>query len=428
MSQAVLNQKKTSISTSLRVGFFLALRDIKRANKWTTLLIVAVMVLTFLNLVVVSGILVGLIQGAVEAVHNRYLSDVFVSTLKNHSYIERTVDISEFARNIPEVEAVTVRYVKGGSLEGNYKSLRKPKEEKEVVSTSIAGIDPEDENAVTNIKDKLVEGTFIEPQDYDQVVIGSSLLKKYMNIESENFPVLPLDIGIGSKIRVNIDGNQREVTIKGIVKTKVDEIDRRVFFDSRQFKNLINRYDYSANEIAIKVKNGADPVSVKDKIVNAGFSQYAKIQTADEAEPKFIKDMKNTFAILGNFISSIGLAVAAITVFIVIFINAITRRKFIGILKGIGITNLSIESSYVIQSIFYAFCGIIIGSILVFAFLKPLFIAHPINFPFSDGILVATYLGTFVRAVILFVATIIAGYIPARIVVKQNTLDAILGR
>jgi ABC-type antimicrobial peptide transport system permease subunit len=138
--------------------------------------------------------------------------------------------------------------------------------------------------------------------------------------------------------------------------------------------------------------------------------------------------MKNTFAILGNFISSIGLAVAAITVFIVIFINAITRRKFIGILKGIGITNLSIESSYVIQSIFYALCGIIIGSVLVFAVLKPLFIAHPINFPFSDGILVASYFGTFIRAVILFVATIIAGYIPARIVVKQNTLDAILGR
>jgi ABC-type lipoprotein release transport system permease subunit len=235
-SLSLTNQTKTSLSTSFRVGFFLALRDIKRANKWTTLLIVAVMVLTFLNLVVVSGILVGLIQGAVEAVHNRYLSDVFISTLKNHSYIERTVDISEFARNIPEVEAVTVRYVKGGSLEGNYKSLRRPKEEKEVVSTSLAGIDPNDENAVTQLKSKLVEGSFIEPQDYDQVVIGSSLLKKYMNIESETFPVLPLDVGIGSKIRVNIDGNQREVTIKGIVKTKVDEIDRRVFFDSRQFK------------------------------------------------------------------------------------------------------------------------------------------------------------------------------------------------
>lgn len=60
--------------------------------------------------------------------------------------------------------------------------------------------------------------------------------------------------------------------------------------------------------------------------------------------------------------------------------------------------------------------------------LKPYFDAYPIDFPFSDGILVATVSGTLARAGILFVATIIAGYIPARIVVRQNTLDAILGR
>jgi len=65
---------------------------------------------------------------------------------------------------------------------------------------------------------------------------------------------------------------------------------------------------------------------------------------------------------------------------------------------------------------------------VVFLILKPYLAAHPIDFPFSDGILVATLIGTVVRGVILFVATLIAGYIPARIVVKQNTLDAILGR
>jgi ABC-type antimicrobial peptide transport system permease subunit len=69
-----------------------------------------------------------------------------------------------------------------------------------------------------------------------------------------------------------------------------------------------------------------------------------------------------------------------------------------------------------------------IGSVIVFVFLKPYITAHPINFPFSDGILVATASGTIFRGAILLVATIIAGYIPARIVVKQNTLDAILGR
>jgi hypothetical protein len=56
------------------------------------------------------------------------------------------------------------------------------------------------------------------------------------------------------------------------------------------------------------------------------------------------------------------------------------------------------------------------------------FAAHPINFPFSDGILVATLSGTFIRAGVLMVATLIAGYIPAQIVIKQNTLSAILGR
>ena len=48
---------------NLRIGFFLAIRQIKRASLWTTGLIVFVMVLTFLNLVVLSGILVGIVQG-----------------------------------------------------------------------------------------------------------------------------------------------------------------------------------------------------------------------------------------------------------------------------------------------------------------------------------------------------------------------------
>ena len=66
----------------------MAVRQIKRSSKWTTGLIIAVMILTSLNLIVVSGILVGLIQGAIDAVRTHYTSDVIISTLKNKSYIE----------------------------------------------------------------------------------------------------------------------------------------------------------------------------------------------------------------------------------------------------------------------------------------------------------------------------------------------------
>lgn len=420
--------KSASKAAELKVAFFLAIRDVRRANIWTTILTIAVMILTFLNLVVVSGVLVGLIEGTIVAVKERYLGDVFISNLKNHSYIEKTPEIASFVRSLPEVEAVTVRYVQAGRIDGDYKSLPKAKQQKVIVTSSFSGIVPSEENRVSNLKSKIVEGEFLEDDDYDEVVLGAMLLSKYLDFESDAFPVLGQEIGVGSKIKIMVGESSREVVIKGIVRTKVDEIDRRVFFTSQQMRGLINRYDYSADEIAVKLKPNTDSNEVRDIIKGAGYDKYAKVQTALDAEPKFVQDLKNTFAILGNIISSIGLAVAAITVFIVIFINAITRRKYIGILKGIGISKRSIELSYVLQSVFYALCGMTIGAIIVFLILKPFFISHPISFPFGDGILVAEPLGTFIRGMILLVATIIAGLIPAKIVIKQNTLDAILGR
>ena len=111
-----------------------------------------------------------------------------------------------------------------------------------------------------------------------------------------------------------------------------------------------------------------------------------------------------------------------------IFINAITRRKYIGILKGIGINGRVIEFSYVFQSIFYAVIGSGIGLAVVYGFLVPFFAAHPIDFPFSDGILVAPVDQTFFRVGLLVFSTLVAGYIPAWMIIRKNTLDSILGR
>jgi len=208
----------------------------------------------------------------------------------------------------------------------------------------------------------------------------------------------------------------------------VGELDQRIFMVDKELRKIIGRNDYNVDEIVSVFKPGTDIDYIKRILIEEGVDEIARVQTWEEAQPKFLNDIKATFGLLGNLIGSIGLAVAAITIFIIIFVNAITRRRYIGILKGIGIHSSAIEVSYVIQSLFYALCGIVIGSLIIFLILKPFIAAHPINFPFSDGILVATFFGTFIRALILFVATLIAGYIPARIVVKQNTLDAILGR
>jgi ABC-type lipoprotein release transport system permease subunit len=420
-----------SLGLAMRVGFFLAVRQVRRSNIWTNVLIIFIMMLTFLNLIVVSGILVGLIEGAVVAVKERYLGDVFISTLKNKSYIEQTPSIVGMIESLPGISAYSVRYVEAGKVEGSYKDIpakKKPTDLDEGVGVQVVGINPDKENAVSNLKSRMVEGEYLEEGDYDKVIIGSMLLKRYLSFDSPTFPTLDDNVQVGSKIRVTVNGNVREVVVKGIMKTKVDEIDRRVFFADTQFRGIIGRFDYNADEIVLRLKDGVDSNAVKRSLVNLGADAYARVQTQEDAEPKFIKDMKETFAMLGAIISSIGLVVAAITIFIVIFINAVTRRKFIGILKGVGIHGRAIEIAYIFQSLFYAFIGTALGVMFVFLFLKPYLDVHPINFPFSDGILVATLDGTLWRIGILLIATFVAGYIPARIVVRQNTLDAILGR
>jgi len=385
-----------------------------------------VMVLTFLNLVVVSGILVGLLQGAIDQTRTKFTSDVIVSALNDKEYIENSPNLIALIATLPEVESMTPRYREGGILEANYKTKKEGDKANTAVAT-LVGIDPAKEDAVTGIAADIVEGSFLSPGDYDQVVLGHYLLKQYLPIETPSFTTLE-NVGIGTKIRIKVGDVVREVTVKGILRSKVDEIALRAFMVDSQFRSIIGRNDGNVTEVAIKLKPDTDPIAVREALELSGAGTYAKIQTYEDAQPQFLKDIIATFNMLGNVFSSLGLIVASITIFIVVFINAITRRKYIGILKGIGIRGRAIEISYVFQSIFYALIGSGIGLALVYGFLVPFFAANPIDFPFSDGILVAPLDATLTRVGLLVFSTLIAGYVPAWMIIRKNTLDSILGR
>ncbi len=412
---------------SFKLGFFLALRQVRKSNKATTALIIFVMTLTFLNLVVVRGVLVGLIEGVVQVQKEAYMGDIFISTLQKKDFIENTPNIVGVIGNLPWVTNYTTRYTQAGTIEGTYKDRINYTEKANETNGIVVGIDPEKEDSVTNLSSKMIEGSYLTRDDTESVVIGAYLLKKYLPIDSASFRTLE-NVGVGSKVRLTIKNNVKEFTIKGIVKTKVDEIDMRIFMLDTTLRNLMGKTDYNANEISIIIKDGVDPYIVKDALIKNGVDKTAKVQTFEEGMPKFVTDMKDTFALLGDIVGSIGLVVASITIFIVIFVNAITRKKFIGILKGIGISSQAIEIAYVFQSLFYATLGIGVGLLILYGFLVPFIASHPIKFPFSDGILVAEIGATFFRVFLLMLATLIAGFIPARIVVKRNTLDSILGR
>ncbi|OGD79468.1 hypothetical protein A2368_03435 [Candidatus Collierbacteria bacterium RIFOXYB1_FULL_49_13] len=408
----------------LKVGFVLASRDIRRTSVWTTGLITFVMMLTFLNLIVVRGILVGLIEGSIIANRDRMLGDVFIDPLSNKKYVDDTQAMVDFIWSLPETEAVSVRYTAGGRAEADYKDKVQREDITDSAGVIVAGIDPVAEDKATRLSEWVVDGEYLTPEDSDMVMVGSNILYRYTPIEDETIKTA----AVGSRIRLLIGGAEKEVIIKGVVRTKAGGVDSRVFINSSQLREILGKQDLDANEIAIVLKSGADADGFKQVLVNNRFDSAGNIRTGAEALPKFVLDIQQTFNILGNVIGGIGLVVASITIFIVIFVNAITRRKYIGILKGIGVSGRAIELSYIIQSVVYAGGGIMAGMMVIYGLIKPYFDKNPIDFPFSDGILVADIPGVMLRAMVLFVATMIAGYIPARIVVKQNTLDAILGR
>lgn len=422
-----ISDKLARFKTRLLVGTFLAYRQVRRASLATTLLIIFVMMLTFLNLVVVRGVLVGLLQGSTNVYQSRYSGDVLITALPKKNFIENSPSVIETIKKMPWVEKYSYRYVEGGTIEAGYKSRVKLTDDPNSAASSIVGIDPKLENEATGLGEIMVEGQYLTPDDADQILIGSNMLKKYLDIEAPGISLLE-NVEIGDKVRLTIGDNRKEFIVKGFLRGKVDAVDFRAFILDTTFRNITNRKDFNVNEISIILKKGVDPYVVKNALLLSGIGEVGRVQTWDESLPKFLIDIQNTFGLLGNVVGSIGLVVASITIFIVIFVNAITRRKYIGILKGIGISSGSIEIAYVMQSIFYALLGILAGFIIIYAFLVPFFLAYPIKFPFSDGILVAEVPNTVVRAVLLLIATIIAGFIPARIVVKQNTLDAILGR
>lgn len=443
------NRKKGNV---WKVARKLAFRQVQHSSIWMNILIIAIMLLTFLNLVVITGILVGLTEGLFTDNEQQLTRDVIISTLIGETSIENTGVLLQTLDSHPSVEQYTVRYIQAATVEANYQTRWDFESPENSVSTELVGINPKVENSLTNLADKLVDGEYLNSQESGYILVGASMIDEYTNFSDTFDPLVGVQPGTRVKLsfvngsavdneakgepggdlsNAKVDRNNgvsAEFVVKGIIDSKVGQVSGRVYITQQDWDNLINQKLDLADEIAIELHPGISASGFVNELSGYNFDKYAKIETAADAVPSMLNDLQRTFALLGNFMGGIAVIVSSITVFVVIYVNAITRRKQIGILKGIGINGKAIERAYVLQSLFYAAVGISLGYLIIFILLVPFFDAHPIDFPVSDGILSVTTAGTTVRAIILILITALAGFLPAWMIVKQNTLDSILGR
>ena len=418
---------KSRIGNTIRVGFFLANRQI-RSSVGTSVLVITVMVLTYLNLLVVSGVMVGIVQGLRNENQARYSGDLIISNLDTKNSIQNSPDVQAYLRGLPTVSNFSARYLAPGTIEGNYAGRLTSQDKMDTFTTTIAGIDPLAEDTMTGLSHLVIEGQYLQSDDYDQVLLGTSLLARYKALTAIPGATPIPNVGVGSRVRILIGNVEREMTVKGVVASKIEGINLRAFMVDSQMRLMLGRTDDSVNEIAVKLARGADVQTVEHQLQQSFVGSYAKIQSEPESEPAFMQDFSATFSQLGSFLGSIGLVVAFIVIFILVLINTIVHRRSIGILQAVGIQSAGIELGYVVQSVLYAIIGAAIGMAIVFGVLVPFFNAHPINFPFSNGILTVTFADSFSKALILVLSIVLASYVPARIILRQEIVDSILGR
>lgn len=432
---------------TLRLGFFLAIRQVARTSKWTTVLIVFIMMLTFFNLVATSGFLVGIVEGASRGYREQWTGDLMITNRNEKNYIEHTSDIESVLSSFSQIQNYTKRTIAGAKIEANWWEKRK-EEDANIVSNQIAGVNPVTEEATTHLSKVVVEGEWLKEGDSRGIVLGSGFLKKYSRVA--DLVSLLHDVTPGTIVRVTVSGAKTAINpeqqlsgtpyvssatsvtqdfiVRGIIDSKVQFVASRAYILDSELKKMLGKSNGDVSEIAIVMKTGVDPYTVKTPLINNGFSADAKINTYEEGAPEFLVNIKLFFNIIGTILGSVSVVVALITIFIIIYINALTRRRQIGIMKGIGVTEFAIEFSYICQALFYVLFGSGVALILIFGILKPIIDVHPIDTPFATIVLVAEPTAVAFKFLLVMIVSVFAGYLPARLIVKKNTLNAILGR
>ncbi len=414
----------------IRTAFFLASRNLRRSSKWVSGFVIFIITLTFLNLVVINGILVGIIVGSSEGFRDHYSGEILLSNLDDEEYIQQSNTVISIVNSTPHIIGYTERIHSRGQIfkEEERERILASNETLVSVGAEIIGVDPSQEDIVTELSNFVVEGAYLERDDDNWILLGAGIIDRYSSdADALELNVLK-EVYVGDRVYVRFpNGFEKKYRVRGVIRTKNSIPDLAVFLTKGEVRKHANR-EFRGGNIAIRLDDSNNTDKVKQSLLDAGAGKYATVETSDDIIGALLEDIRNTFAALGFIIGLISLTVAVITLFIIIFITAIQRRKFIGIMKGVGVAPRTIILSYVMLALFYVVVGIGIGLSLLQFFIAPYFAKNPIDFPFSDGVLYAPADVVFVRVAAIIITSLIAAYIPARIVAKKNTLDAIVGR
>jgi putative ABC transport system permease protein len=400
------------MKNQLRMPFYLAWQYIRRGRKWTLFLTLFLMSAAFINLIFISSLFTGIIDGTNKQIINTMTGNIYMTPKDGNDYISNIAKVLEELRNLDGIKGVSAQNQIPARLK--YKAI--------TGSWQILAINPDNEKEVTNISQKMITGSYLDKDDEDQIILGRQIAGGE-GVESNAFSFK--DAQVGDQVNLVFDGVSEDFNIKGIFYTKFIESDKRAFITEKSFKKLMPQVKDKATTIVIKTDENKNEQDVISLIKSKNFE--SNVYTWQEVAG-LMKSVSESFLSINILMSFVGVLIAAVTIFIVIYVDIVNKRKQIGILRAIGIRPYIIISSYVILAAIYSVIGVILGTAIFFLIITPYFRAHPFVLPICDAVLVLSKADYIARAEAIMWVSVFSGLIPAAIITRTKMLDAILGK
>ncbi len=394
-----------------RAIIFLALKDVFKDKKIFGL-VVFILAASYINLIFFSSILNGFTNTFQDQLIDLITSHITLEPKEGQKYISSVSGIERKVELIPGIIAVAPR-LSGGAI-ASYKT--------KTINAQVTGITPSKESSVTILADKIILGEFLSDGDTDQIVLGNSLIEGATSEMGGNVANLG-SVSVGDRVTITYgNGVVRSYRVKGIVKTGFGFSDIGIYATNKEMESVLGVKD-KASSILVKTSDKSATGKFKLLIIEQNIDAIPKTWQENAG---FIEQINSSFSMIISVTSVVSLLTAAMTIGIIIYINAIHKKRVIGILKAIGAKNSAILKMFLLESVIFGLFGITFGAILGNLMIQ-YFSANPLDLPFG---LVRPDLKTgeaVNAAVSLMIAVLIAGFYPAYAAAKTNIVKAIWG-
>ncbi len=312
------------------------------------------------SIVVIIAVMLGVFAG------------IFMAAFMNGMVVERIntvirTEISHIQIHQPvfrENNDFTLRMINTDQI------IRKVKENKFVVAASkriiissmvataetnagvkILGIIPEDEKKVTNISEKIIEGTYFNPEKKNTIVIGKKLAEK-------------LKVKLKNKIIITVQDVNKNISsgafrVAGIFETDNAMYDEaNVFVEYDDLCRLTGIKETEAHEIAILLDENKHSVLVQQNL-QAEFPKL-EVQNWMEISPEagYLVSSMDQYMFIFMLVILLALCFGIINTMLMVVLE---RVRELGMLMAVGMSKFRIFFMIMLETIYLSLTGGFIG-------------------------------------------------------------------